>query len=103
MLVLETVRQQWEEGNRRFEEAARDPVLRPRLLAQLEVVLDELRKRIGQTFTLDELAGAYENADRWVREIVEERAAAPGWPRTLALVQDAGFHQYQRGAVDYMS
>ncbi len=102
MPVLETVRQQWEEGNRRFEEAARDSVLRPRLLAQLEVVMDELRKRIGQTFTLDELAAAYAGADNWVREVVEERAAAPGWPRTLALVQDAAFHLYQRGAVDYM-
>ncbi len=102
VLVLETVRQQWAEGNRRFEEAAGDSVLHPRLLAQLEVVMDELRKRIGQTFTLDELAAAYAGADNWVREVVEERAAAPGWPRTLALVQDAAFHLYQRGAVDYM-
>jgi len=100
--VLEAVRQQWEEGNRRFEMAARDSVLRPRLLVQLDVVMDELRKRIGQTFTLDELASAYAGADRWVREVVEERAATPGWTRTLTLVQDAAFHLYQRGAVDYM-
>jgi len=103
VLVLQTALQQWEDGDRRFEQAVRDPVLRPRLLAQLEVVLDELRKRIGQTFTLEELAVAYGNADRWVREVVEERAAAPGCPRTLAMVQDAAFHLYQRGAVDYMS
>lgn len=101
MLVLETVRQEWEEGNRRFEQAACDPVARPRLLAQLEVVTDELRKRVGQTFTLDELAAAYAGADRWAREAVEERAATPGWPRTLAIVQAAAFHLYQRGAVDY--
>ena len=102
MLALETVRQEWEAGNRRFEELTRDPVGRPRLLAQLEVVTDELRKRVGQTFTLDELASAYAGADRWVREVVEERAATPGWTRTLTLVQDAAFHLYQRGAVDYM-
>jgi hypothetical protein len=101
MPVLEAVRQQWEDGNRRFEAAARDSVLRPRLLAQLDVVTDELRKRIGQTFTLDELASSYANADDWVREVVEERAPAPGWTRTLTLVQDAAFHLYQRGAVDY--
>jgi hypothetical protein len=100
--VLEAVRQQWEEGNRRFETAARDSVLRPRLLAQLEVVSDELRKRIGQTFTLDELASSYSTADEWVREVVEERAPAAGWTRTLTLVQDAAFHLYQRGAVDYV-
>ena len=101
MLALETVRQEWEETNRRFEELARDPVARPRLLAQLDVVSDELRKRVGQTFTLDELASAYGRADDWVREAVDQLAATPGWPRTLALVQGAAFHKYQRGASDY--
>ena len=101
MLALETVRQEWEEANRRFEELVRDPVARPRLLAQLEVVSDELRKRVGQTFTLDELAAAYDRADDWVRQAVDERAATPGWPRTLTLVQGAAFHRYQRGASDY--
>ena len=101
MLALETIRQEWERGDRRFEELARDPVARPRLFAQLEVVMDELRKRVGQTFTLDELAAEYGRADDWVRETVEERAASPGWPRALALVQDAAFHTYQRGATDY--
>ena len=101
MLALDTVRQEWEEGDRRFEEAARDSAVKPRLLAQLEVVSDELRKRVGQTFTLDDLARAYGGADDWVREAVEERAATPGWPRMLSLVQAAAFHRYQRGAVDY--
>jgi hypothetical protein len=101
VLVLDTVRQEWEEGNRRFEAAIRDPVARTRLLAQLDVVTDELRKRIGQTFTLDQLARAYGDADHWVRESVEERAGTPGWPLTVWLVQDTAFHLYQRGAVDY--
>jgi hypothetical protein len=98
----ETVRREWEEGHRRFEAMARDPVLGPRLLAQLEAVLDELRKRVGQTFTLDELATAYKGAERWSRDAISERAATPGWPRTVSLVEDEAFHQYQRGAVDYV-
>ena len=101
MIALETVRREWEEGNRRVEELMRDPVARPRLLAQLEVVTDELRKRVGQTFTLEDLAARYSAADEWVRDAVSERAPTPGWPRTLAIVQDAAFHLYQRGAVDY--
>jgi hypothetical protein len=101
VIALDTVRQEWEDGNRRFERAVEDPLARDRLLAQLEVVSDELRKRIGQTFTLDELAQAYVGADRWVRDAVEDHAPTPGWPQTLALVQDAAFHLYQRGAVDY--
>lgn len=100
-IVLDVVRREWEDGYRRFEAVSRDPVAGPRLLAQLEVVTDELRKRIGQTFTLDELAVAYERADAWARHAVSEHAASPGWARNLAMVEDAAFHLYQRGAVDY--
>ena len=72
-----------------------------RLAAQLEVVTGELRRRIGQTFTLEELVAIYDRAEAWVRDVVSEHAATPGWPRALALVEDAAFHLYQRGAVDY--
>jgi hypothetical protein len=100
-LVLDVVRGEWEDGYRRFEDLSRDRVAGERLRAQLDVVTDELRKRVGQTFTLEQLAGAYERADAWAREAVSERAATPGWPRTLTIVQDAAFYMYQRGAVDY--
>jgi alcohol dehydrogenase class IV len=100
-IVTEAVRREWEEGYRRFEAALREPVAGERLQRQLEVVTDELRRRIGQTFTLDELAAAYDRADSWVRQAVSEHAATHGWPRSLALVEDAAFHLYQRGAVDY--
>jgi len=100
-MVLEVVRREWEEGYRRLEAASRDPVAAERLHRQLDVVTDELRKRIGQTFTLNELALAYERADSWARDVVSEHAATPGWSRTLAMVEDAAFYLYQRGAVDY--
>jgi hypothetical protein len=100
-IVIEAVRREWEDGYRRFEAAAREPVVGERLLRQLEVVTDELRKRVGQTFTLDELALAYERAEAWVRHAVSERAATPGWPRNLAMIEDAAFPLYHRGAVDY--
>jgi hypothetical protein len=100
-LLLDVVRSEWEDGYRRFQDLSRDRLVADRLGLQLEVVTDELRKRIGQTFTLDQLAGVYQNADDWARAAVSERAATPGWPRTLAIVLDAAFHLYQRGAVDY--
>jgi hypothetical protein len=102
-LVLDVVRREWEDGYRRYQDLARDRVAADRLSRQLEVVTDELRKRVGQTFTLDQLAVAYQQADEWARAAVSEHAATPGWPRTLAIVQDAAFHLYQRGAVDYMA
>jgi hypothetical protein len=100
-LLLDVVRSEWEDGYRRFQDLSRDRLVADRLGLQLEVVTDELRKRIGQTFTLDQLAAAYQNADDWARAAVSERAATPGWPRTLAIILDAAFHLYQRGAVDY--
>ena len=100
-VVLDVVRSEWEDGYRRFRDLSRDRVAADRLSAQLEVVTDELRKRVGQTFTLEDLATKYGAADEWVRDTVSERAPFPGWPRTLSIVQDAAFHLYQRGAVDY--
>jgi hypothetical protein len=103
MTSLEIVRHEWDDGHRRLEAAREEPRRYVRLLEQLEVVSDELRKRVGQTYTLAELAAAYGDADRWARSIVEDRAPAPGWPRDLSLVVAAAFHAYQRGAVDYLS
>jgi hypothetical protein len=99
--VLEVVRSEWEDGYRRFQDLSRDRIVADRLTLQLEVVTDELRKQIGQTFTLEDLANTYQGAEDWVRTAVSERAATTGWPRTLAIVQDTAFHLYQRGAVDY--
>jgi hypothetical protein len=99
--AIEVARQEWEEGSRRLE-AARDDARRyPRLLDLLELVLDELRKRIGQTYTLGELVAVYGESERWAREVLEERATQPGWPRDLTIVLEAAFDSYQRGAVDY--
>jgi hypothetical protein len=99
--TLEATRHEWEEGYRRLESASGDRSRYRALLAEHELVLAELRRRIGQTFTLDELASAYAGADRWVQEAVAEHDPAPGWPTRLTTVQDAAFHVYSRGAVDY--
>lgn len=98
---LEHVRHEWEESHRRLEAEADDRGRYERLLDQVEVVIAELRRRVGQTFTLDELVRAYREADRWARDAVEEEAPGPGWPRDLALVTGAAFHAYARGALDY--
>jgi hypothetical protein len=100
---LQLARQEWEEGHRRLESLRDDRRRYERLLAQLELVGDELRKRVGQTFTLAELANAYRDADRWTRELLEERTPTPGWSRDVSLVLAAAFHAYQRGATDYLA
>jgi hypothetical protein len=98
---VEVARQEWEEASRRLE-AARDDGRRYRqLLELLELVQDELRKQVGQTYTLDELVTAYGESERWAREVLEERAPTPRWPRDLTVVLAAAFDAYQRGAIDY--
>jgi hypothetical protein len=98
---IEVAKQEWEEGSRRLEDAREDGRRYRQLLELLELVLDELRKRIGQTYTLTELVAVYGESEHWAREVLEERAAAPGWPRDLTVVLAAAFDAYQRGAIDY--
>ena len=99
--AVESALQEWEEGHRRLEAEAGD---RPRYLAmldQVDVITDELQRRLGDTFTLAELVGVYADAERWSREVIADRAPAPDWPRMLAVIEDAAFHRYARRASDY--
>jgi len=97
-VAVEHARQQWEEGHRRLQSHASDHALYNRLHKEVDSVVNELNRRLGQTFTLAELAAAYRDADRWLPEVVGPGAGAAD----LAVVQDAAFHIHARGAVDYV-
>jgi hypothetical protein len=99
--ALETARQQWEDGYRRLESYVGDRRVYRTLLAQVDAITDELRRRVGQTFTLAELAQAYSGAERWSRDVVAAAALDESWVRTLSTVEDAAFYFYARGAADY--
>jgi hypothetical protein len=107
--ALEIARQEWEESYRRLEAASGDRRLYLRLLDQVETVLNELRRRIGQTFTLAQLADEYHRADDWARDAVldggeredEDEAPSAAGAATVALAQGAAFYVYARGATDY--
>ena len=98
---MDSARRDWEDAYRRLQEEARDPAKADALRLQLDAVSEELRKRVGGTYTLRELADEYRHAERWAREAVAERAATSGWPGTLSIVEGAAFLLYARGAVDY--
>lgn len=98
---VESARRDWEDGYRRFQEVAREPFREEELHAELEAVTDGLRKRLGSTFTIRELATEYRQADAWTRVAVAERAAARTWLGTLSIVESAAFFLYSRGALDY--
>lgn len=96
-----SARHEWEAAYRRLEQAQRESRAAESLRRQLRVVTDELRRRVGSTFTVGELADEYYRADDWARSAVEEHASSPGWSASLALVEGAAFHLYARGATDY--
>jgi hypothetical protein len=101
-MEVELARQQWQDGNRRVEDARADNRRYVDLGKQVDVVVAGLRRRMGQVFTLGELAEAYDGADDWARELLDD-AAEPDAPPTAeaGTVADAAFHLYARGAVDY--
>lgn len=98
---VESAKRDWEEAYRRFEEEMRDGRRSEGLRIQLRAVTDELRKRVGSTFTLGELAAEYGRADGWAREAVGVDELGPEWLATLTIVEGAAFCLHSRGAVDY--
>ncbi len=97
---VESARLEWERAYRDLADVSGDPALEARVREQLQVITAELRRRVGGTYTLRELADEYSVAEGWARHVLSEQGA-PGWPRTLTLVEGAAFHLYARGAVDY--
>ncbi|MDH4176327.1 MAG: hypothetical protein OEW31_00385 [Thermoleophilia bacterium] len=100
--VVESARLDWAAGHGRFTEAAQDPGRADVLHRQLAAVTEHLRRRLGDVFTLAELADAYLGAERWAAIAIDEQAPAPGSDRDLAFVTDAAFQLTSRHAVDYV-
>ena len=90
---LENALFQWEEGLRRIEQSRGARGVERALAA----IADELRRRIGPTFTADELAQLYAEGTDWCSEIALEVDPAAE-PQDLA---DAAFWLYLRGARDF--
>jgi hypothetical protein len=86
---------QWEEGERRVRDAP--DADRARLERARGAVLDELRRRLGSSFTVAELASAYGNGVDWAADL----AGAQGVGGDAAWVVDAAFSRYAREAVDF--
>ncbi len=98
---LELARHHWEDGRRRFERSAVDPEAFRRLVAEVELIVSELRGRVGQTFTLEELAAAYDGAVEWARDVLHDARPERAPPPDTATVTDAAFQVFGRGASDY--
>jgi hypothetical protein len=86
---------QWREGERRLADTP-EPA-RADLERAVAGVVDELRKRLGSSFILDELADLYGEGTDWATELADRHGAGTD----SALVVDAAFARYAREASNY--
>ncbi|MEA2271608.1 MAG: hypothetical protein QOI98_316 [Solirubrobacteraceae bacterium] len=89
----------WQEGERRVRQAPADQ--RPVLERVTERLVDELRRRLGSTFTSEELARLYGEGTDWCLPVAAAIAPDAPWAWESETVADAAFARYVRDAVDY--
>jgi hypothetical protein len=92
---LENARFQWEEGERRLKRA--DEEARSDLERATWAVMDELRRRLGSTFRIRELADLYAAGTDWADDVAYSRRAGSD----TDMVVDAAFNRYAREASDF--
>lgn len=100
-MAADLARHEWAAGYRRLEDERENGPRYRQLLAHVEAVSDELRRRIGLVFTISELAAEYSGADDWVSEALAELPPEVQYPAGVSLATDAAFYLYARGARDY--
>jgi hypothetical protein len=93
--AVENALYQWREGERTLA-AAPEPA-RADLELAVDAVVEELRRRLGSSFVVDELANLYGAGTDWASDIAWRHAA--GGDATA--VVDAAFNRYVREASDY--
>ncbi len=99
MASFETALEQWRDGDRRL--AGAPPERRRTLEAVVSEIEAELRRRLGGTFTTDELAELYERGTDWCTGLAAEVAPDAPWAWDARTVADAAFLRYLRDARDF--
>lgn len=99
MSAFDNAIHQWRRGERRLAQA---PAERARLLGRVtDVLVAELRRRLGGRFTAEELAELYDRGTAWCLQLAMDTAPADPWAWDSSIVVDAAFARYVREAVDY--
>jgi hypothetical protein len=93
--AVENALYQWREGERRI--AAATDMVQADLEDATDVVIEELRRRLGSSFVVDELADMYGADTDWALDVARRQGAGTD----SAAVVDAAFARYVREAKDY--
>jgi hypothetical protein len=90
---------QWQQGERRLRAAP--PERRSLLERVTEMLIAELRRRLGGRFSADELVELYGRGTAWCLQAAMNVAPDDPWAWDSAIVVDAAFARYLREASDY--
>ncbi|MTD46570.1 hypothetical protein GKE82_20325 [Conexibacter sp. W3-3-2] len=99
MSTFETAVQQWREGQRRIDQLEDAQQIAAERV--VERTVQELRRRLGSSFTTEELVDLYDRGTSWVLDLAVATAPGAPWAWEQRLVADAAFHRYVREASDY--
>jgi len=91
---------QWEEGFRALQAARSGSAANRALARAVLAVEDELRKRLGSSFSIVELAALYREGTDWALEVTLGSGADEP-PLASAVAVDAAFYLYMREASDF--
>jgi hypothetical protein len=92
---------QWEEGARRLRELDSDPRVALNARRAVDAIRDELRRRIGPTYSAQELADLYGRGTDWCLEAARRAAPMAAVDLDTQAMVDGAFFLYLRGAYDY--
>jgi hypothetical protein len=96
---FETALYQWQQGERRLRAAP--PERAPGFERVIDVLVTELRRRLGGRFTAQELADLYEAGTAWCLQVAMKSAPEDPWAWEAGVVVDAAFGRYLREAADF--
>jgi len=97
--AIAAARFQWEDGLVRLAEPAPPAVVRARRRI-VEAVHEELRRRVGLTFTTAQLVAVYDGASRWYLDLAARVAPKEPDAWEPAATLDGAFATYARQASD---
>ena len=98
-MSFENANYQWQQGERRLRS---EPAERRPLLERVtDALVAELRRRLGGTFSSDELVALYERGTAWCLQVAMKIAPEDPWAWDAGVVVDAAFGRYLREAADY--
>jgi hypothetical protein len=92
---------QWEEGAGRLRELDSDPRAARNARRAVDAIREELRRRIGPTFSAQELADLYGRGTDWCLEAARQGAPMSAVDMDPQAIVDGAFFLYLRGAYDY--